>query len=360
MRSRRFGSSSLRFVLKAVAASAVVYALAGHSAPARADAVADFYKGKDLRFIISTSSGTGYDTYARAVARNLSRHLPGNPNIVPQYMPGAGGIMAANHIYAVAPKDGTVFGMIQNTVPFEPLFLNKAALFDVAKLNWLGTPATEVGLYIVYHTSKTKTLRDAQTQEVIAGTTGTASTPSFYGRLFNQILHTKTRLVPGYPGQLELLIAMERGEIEAMTSPFWSSLKVQRPTWYPEKIARILFQYGAAPHPELKDVPFAPDLLDNAADKILLTAASASLGAGRPITAPPGVPADRLAALTAAMAATFKDPLFIADCEKQGIDCTDSRTGPQLAALIQQAYAAPEDIRKRLIAIQLGQAEEKK
>jgi tripartite-type tricarboxylate transporter receptor subunit TctC len=347
-------------MLRSLAKGAALCALLGISAPVRADALSDFYKGKDLRFIISTSSGTGYDTYARAVARNLSRHIPGNPNIVPQYMPGAGGLTAANYIYAVAAKDGTAFGMIQNTVPFEPLFRNKAALFDVAKLNWLGTPATEVGLYIVYHTSKIKTLRDAQTQEVIAGTTGTASTPSFYGRLFNQILHTKTRLVAGYPGQLELLIAMERGEIEAMTSPFWSSLKVERPTWYPEKIARLLFQYGITPHPELKDVPFAADLLDNATDKSMLTAATASFGAGRPIVAPPGIPADRLAALTDGMAATFKDPLFIADCEKQGIDCTGSRTGPQLATLIQQAYAVPEDIRERLIAIQRGPAEDKK
>jgi tripartite-type tricarboxylate transporter receptor subunit TctC len=349
-----------RLRVSSFAASAIVCVLAGHSAPVRADPVADFYKGKDLRLIVSTTTGTGYDTYARAVGRHLGRHLPGNPNIVPQNMPGAGGITAANHIYAVAPKDGTVFGMIQNTVPFEPLFQNKAALFDIEKLNWLGTPATEVGLYIVYHTSKVKILRDARTKEVIAGTTGTASTPAFYGRLFNQILGMKTRLVAGYPGQLELLLAMEQGEIEAMTSPFWSSLKVQRPTWYPEKKARILFQYGAAPHPELKDVPFAPDLLNNQADKILLNAASAPLGAGRPFAAPPGVPSDRVAALVQAMAATFKDPAFIADCDKQGIDCTDSRTGPQLAELIKGAYTAPEDIRNRLIAIQLGQAEEKK
>jgi tripartite-type tricarboxylate transporter receptor subunit TctC len=360
MVGRRSRPLPLRFLINTAAVCTAFFFLTAHGAPAHADAVSDFYKGKDLRLIVSTTTGTGYDTYARALGRHLGRHLPGNPNIIPQNMPGAGGITAANHIYAVAPKDGTVFGMIQNTVPFEPLFQNKAALFDIEKLNWLGTPATEVGLYIVYHTSKIKTLRDAQTQEVIAGTTGTASTPAFYGRLFNQILGLKTRLVAGYPSQLELLLAMEQGEIEAMTSPFWSSLKVQRPTWYPEKKARILFQYGAAPHPELKDVPFAPDLLNNEAAKILLTAASAPLGAGRPFAAPPGVPADRVAALVQAMAATFKNPAFIADCEKQGIDCTDSRTGPQLAELIKQAYAAPEDIRKRLIAIQLGQAEDKK
>src|SRR5215475_9824928 len=265
-------------------------ALAACCASARADAVSDFYKGKELRLVISTTVGTGYDAYARAVGRHLGRHLPANPSIVPQNMPGAGGITMANHIYAVAPKDGTVFGMIQNTVPFEPLFENKAALFDPVRFNWLGTPATEVGLFIVYHTAKIRTLRDAQSHEFVAGTTGTASTPAFYGRLFNQLLGLKTRLVGGYPGQLELLLAMEKGEIDAMTSPFWSSLKVQRPQWYSEKTVAILFQYGAAPHPALKDVPFAPNLLPSTADKFLLAAASAPLETGRPIAAPPGVP----------------------------------------------------------------------
>jgi len=331
----------------------LMVALAG--SPARADTVADFYRGKDLRLVISTTAGTGYDAYARAVGRHLGRHLPGNPSIVPQNMPGAGGITAANHIYAVAPKDGTVLGMIQNTVPFEPLFENKAALFDPVRFNWLGTPASEVGLFIVYHASKIRTLRDAQSLEFVAGTTGTASTPAFYGRLFNQLLGLKTRLVTGYPGQLELLLAMEKGEIDAMTSPFWSSLKVQRPTWHRERIVRILFQYGAAPHPELKEVPFASDLVTSAADKILLAAAAAPLAAGRPIAAPPGIPADRLAALRAAMMATFKDPQFIADCDKQGIECTDTRSGLELETLIKDAYAAPGDIKRRLIAIQLGQ-----
>jgi tripartite-type tricarboxylate transporter receptor subunit TctC len=209
-------------------------------------------------------------------------------------------------------------------------------------------------LFIVYHTSKVKTLREAQTQELIAGTTGTASTPALYGRLFNQILSMKTRLVTGYPGQLELLLAMEKGEIDAMTSPFWSSLKVQRPTWVADKTISILFQYGSAPHPELKGVPFAHDLLTNEADRILLTAAAAPLGFGRPITAPPGIPAERLVALRQAFAATFKDPQFIADCEKQGVECTDTRSGVQLQELIRDAYAAPAEIKKRLIAIQQG------
>jgi tripartite-type tricarboxylate transporter receptor subunit TctC len=334
-------------------ASLILAALAAAPAtPSHAETVADFYKGKDLRMIVATTAGTGYDTYARAVARHLPRHLPGNPAIIVQNMPGAGGITAANHIFSAAPRDGTVFGMIQNTVPFEPLIENAAARFDPMTMNWLGTPTTEVGLYIVYRTSKVKTLRDAQMHETIAGTTGTASTPAFYGRLFNQILRTNTKLIGGYPGQLELLLSMEQGETNAMTSPFWSSLKVQRPTWYPQKIISILFQYGAAPHPELKDVPFAMDVVENAADKLLLTAASAPLGFGRPYAAPPGVPADRIATLRAAFAATFKDPQFLADCNKQGVECDDSRNGAQMDAHIRAAYAIPQEIRQRLVAMQ--------
>jgi tripartite-type tricarboxylate transporter receptor subunit TctC len=329
----------------------VLAALAG-TAPAHADAVADFYKGKDLRMIVSTTAGTGYDTYARAVARHLPRHIPGNPAIIVQNMPGAGGIAAANHIFSVAPKDGTVFGMIQNTVPFEPLIENAAARFDPMTMNWLGTPTTEVGLSIVFHTAKVTTLREAQERETIAGTTGTASTPALYGRLFNQILKTRTKLIGGYPGQLELLLSMEQGETNAMTSPFWSSLKIQRPTWYPQKTIAILFQYGAAPHPDLKDVPFAMDLVENAADKLLLTAAQAPLGFGRPYAAPPGIPPDRLAALRAAFAATFKDPAFIADCGKQGVECDDSRTGAQMDAQIRAAYAIPAEIKARLVGLQ--------
>ncbi len=185
----------------------------------------------------------------------------------------------------------------------------------------------------MWHTSKIRTLQDAQTFEMITGGAGAASTPVFYARVFNQIFGMKARLITGYPGQNELLLALENGEVEAMSSPFWSSIKTSRPNWYPQAKIRFLFQYGAEPHPELKDVPFALDLLRNEADKVLLIAASAPLGLGRPFVAPPGIPADRMAALRAAMTATFNDAEF----------------------------PTPEEIRKRLIAIyQLGPGAENK
>jgi tripartite-type tricarboxylate transporter receptor subunit TctC len=323
---------------------------------ARSDPVADFYRNKDLRLIISASAGGGYDIYARVVAQHLREHIPGNPTIVPLDMPAGGGLAAANYLYNAADRDGSVIAAMQNTVPFEPFFGNRQARFDPLKLNWLGTPTTEVALYIIWHTSKIKTLQDAQSQDFIAGGAGSASTPVFYGRVFNQILGMKARFIAGYPGQNEIILAMENGEIEAMPSPFWSSLKTSRPRWVSDHLVRVLFQYGAKPHPELAGIPFASDLLKDDSDRMLLASASAALGLGRPFAAPPEVPAERQAALHMAMVATFKDPAFLADCEKQRLECSDARNGSEIADLIAQAYAIPIAVKKRLIDIyQLGQ-----
>ncbi len=327
---------------------------------ARADPVAEFYRGKELRLIISASVGGGYDVYARAVAKHLGDHVPGNPTIVPQNMPAGGGLGAVNHLYNLADHDGTVIGISQNTVPFEPLFGNRQAQFDPLKLNWLGSPTSEVAMYIVWHTSKIADLHDAQTREFVAGGAGAGSTPVLYGRIFNEILGLKAHFITGYPGQNEILLAMENGEVEAMPSPFWSSLKTSRPRWVPDHLVRVLFQYGLKPHPELAGIPFALDLLKSDDDKALLSAASAQLGLGRPFAAPPGVPADRLAALRTAMMQTFADPAFLSDCEKARLECSDAKSGETIAELIAQAYAIPPTIKKRLTAIyQLGQGGEK-
>ncbi len=319
---------------------------------ANAQSPADFYRGKQFILIVAASTGGGYDTYGRAVARHLGNHIPGNPTVVVQNMPAAGGLGAANHTYNVAAKDGTVITLFQNTVPLEPFFENKQAQFDAAKFGWLGTPTTEVALYMFWHTSKIRTVKDAQTHEYVAGAAGAASTPAFYGRVFNQLLNFKARFIVGYPGQNEILHAMESGEVEAMASPFWSSLKASRPTWYKEGKIRFLFQYGGSgPHPELKDVPLGVELLNTEADKTLLIVAGAPLGLGRPFGVPPGIPADRLAALRAALLATFKDQAFIADCNKQRLECADPKSGEELSALVSRAYSAPADVRKRLIGM---------
>ena len=170
----------------------------------------------------------------------------------------------------------------------------------------------------------------------------------------------KAHFITGYPGQNEILLAMENGEVEAMPSPFWSSLKTSRPRWVPDHLVRVLFQYGLKPHPELAGIPFALDLLKSDDDKALLSAASAPLGLGRPFAAPPGVPADRIAALRTALMQTFADPAFLSDCEKARLECSDAKSGQTIADLIAQAYAIPPAIKKRLTDIyQLGQGGEK-
>jgi tripartite-type tricarboxylate transporter receptor subunit TctC len=320
-------------------------------APVRAAVANDFYKGKTVQLIISSSTGGGYDIYARSIARFLQKHIAGNPTVVPQNMVGGGGVTAANYLYQVAASDGTVIGALQNTVPLEPFYENKLATFDPVKFGWLGTPTTEVGLYIVFHTSKIKTLADAQSQSMTAGGMGAASTQVFYARLFNDLLGMKARIVNGYPAQTDIFVAMERGEVEANSAPFWSSMKVVRPDWYRAKTASFLFQYGARPHPELPDVPFAYDMLKSDADRQLWTAAMAPLALGRPYVAPPKVPADRMAILTSAFEASVRDPDFQAECKRLNLECGDVKTGAELLALVKDVYATPATVHKRLVSI---------
>jgi tripartite-type tricarboxylate transporter receptor subunit TctC len=325
-----------------------VAAILGASVPAPA---ADFYNGKIVRLIIGAGTGSGYDMYARLVARHWQQHIPGKPTIIGQNLTGAGGVAMANYLYNVAEKDGTVIGLVQNTVPFERLFGNTSAAFDADKFGWIGSPTTETAVYITYHTSRIKTLQDAQKNPVTVGSTGVNSTYAFNTRIFNEILGMKARLVNGYPGSTEIALAMERGEIEGASAPFWASLKTQRPDWYPKKLANFLVQYGPRAHPELPDVPFALDLVKKEGDRTLLIAASAPFALGRPFAAPPGVPADRLEILRKSFHSTMGDPEFVNDCTAHNIECSDVHIGPQLVETNKQIYEMPANIRARLVAI---------
>jgi tripartite-type tricarboxylate transporter receptor subunit TctC len=322
-------------------------ALAASTAYA-ADPITAAYEGKQLKIIISSSPGGGYDLYARTIARHLSDHMPGDPVIVPQNMPGAGGIKAADYVYTVAPKDGLTIASLQNTVPFEPMYGTKQATFDPAKFNWLGSPTREVAFLLVWHTVPVNSLDDAKNHELILGSSGAASTPSFYARVLSSVFGLKMKLINGYPGQTESFLGMERGENEGYSSTFWSSLKTTHPEWIAEKKVKILVQYALEPHPELKDVPFALDIITNPEDKQLMTVASAPLSIGRPMVAPPGVPADRVTALRTAMMATFSDPAFKADCETARLECDAAVSGEQTQDIIARMYASPEPVLTRL------------
>jgi tripartite-type tricarboxylate transporter receptor subunit TctC len=315
---------------------------------AKAQSVEEFYKGKTISMVVSSSPGGGYDALSRTVARHLSKHIPGSPQVIVRNMPGAGGIVATSYLYKVALRDGTVIGGLQNNTPFEPLFGTKEADYDPRKLNWLGTPSVETGLLIIWHTAKIKTIQDAQKMEMTAGASGANSTPSFYARLLNELLGTKIKVIPGFPGQNEAYLAMERGEIDSYGVTFWSSLTSTKQNWLRDKKIRILVQYGPEKEPALGDVPYGPDLVKNEEDRQLFEAAYAPLAAGRPFVAPPELPADRLAALRKAMLETFKDPEFLAEAEKLKLEVDKPRSGEQVQAQIARVYEMPKSIVDRL------------
>jgi len=313
-----------------------------------ADPVADFYAGRTATIVVTTSAGGGYDTLARAIARHIGRHVPGNPTFVVRNMPGAGGLTATNYLYAAAERDGSVVGLVSNNPPFEPLFGTPEARFDPTKFNWLGTPSVETAMVLVWHTVPVYSLDDLRRRETVMGASGANSTPAFYARLLNAVLGTRMKIIPGYPGQNDAFTAMERGELDGYPSVFYSALSSTRPTWLADKTARAIVQYGPEKLAELGDVPFVPDLVGNADDKLLLQAAFAPLSIGRPLLLPPATPQDRVAALRRALAETFADPDFLADAEKIGLSVNGPRSGEQLMDVIERAYRTPPHIVERL------------
>jgi tripartite-type tricarboxylate transporter receptor subunit TctC len=313
----------------------------------------DFYRGKTITLVISSSSGGGYDIMGRTIARYLPKHIPGNPRVIATNMPGAGGISATNYLYRSAPKDGTFIGSVQNNLPFEPLLGTREAIYDPTKFNWLGSPSIEVGLIVVWKTVPINTIEDLKGREITVGSSGANSTPSFYARLINETLKTKMKIVVGYPGQNEVYLAMERGEVDGFPSLFYNTLNATRPNWRNERNVKVILQYGLEKEPALPNVPSALDLVTNPEDKLLLQAGLAQVTMGRPYLMPPGVPAERVAIMRKALEDTFKDPAFLADSKRLALGVDSPRTGAEVQRLLEDAYRTPPNIVARLRTLSL-------
>jgi tripartite-type tricarboxylate transporter receptor subunit TctC len=313
-----------------------------------ADSVAEFYRGKTLSLVVSTTAGTSYDLMGRTLARYLAKHIPGTPSIIVQNMPGADGIVAANDMYSVALKDGTVLAGLQGTVPFEPLLGAEEATFDANKFNWLGSPSAEICVLIVRAGVPVDNYKDLASREIAVGTSSTNSNPAFFARLLNQVLGTRLKLVFGYPGQNDVFLAMERGEVDGHSCVYYSSLVSTRPDWIKNKQVKLLLQYGPAKEQAIGDVPFAPDLVDNPEDKLLMQASFAPLALGRPYVMPPGVPAERVEAMREAMDAVLKDQDFLHEIEKLKLQIDGPLSGGQVQTLIKSTYAMSPSILDRL------------
>jgi tripartite-type tricarboxylate transporter receptor subunit TctC len=322
--------------------TAAVAALAAITAPAAAQA--PNLAGKTVNLIIGFGPGGGYDLWGRAVSRHIGKHLPGNPTVVPQNMPGAGSLNAANHIYNVAPKDGTAIGLISGPAVMAPITGTPGARFDPTRITWLGTPTTDTHVCMAYSSPRVqvKTLKDLYEKELIVGATGTGVGSYAYPKALSALLGMKFKIVLGFPSSSAVFLAMERGEVDGIciqpTTVFDS-----RPDWIAAKRIVILFQGGAAPDPALKEVPFVDDLARTPEDRQAIAFLYAGVGLGRPFFAPPGMPADRMTMLRDAFSATMKDADFIADAKKQKLDYAPE-DGEHLAAYVRRIYAMPKTI----------------
>jgi tripartite-type tricarboxylate transporter receptor subunit TctC len=317
---------------------------------AAAPVAAGFYDDKTLHIIVGGAAGGGYDVTARLVARHLPSHIGGNAKAIVQNMPGAGTVKLPLHMYTVTPTDSTVIGAFNNAVAFAPLLGVPQADFDPTKFHWLGSPSTEIGLAVIWHTVPVNSIEDARKREVIMATSGGGSSAAFYGRILNTVLGTKFKLLSGYSGMGEAFIAMERGETEGFPSALWSSLQATKPDWIRDHKVKVILQYGRQASPDLPSVPVARDLAKSDEDRMLIDAAMAPLEMGRPFAMPPQVPIENVRVIETALMATFKDPSFVAEAHKQMLEVdAEPKSGADLLAIVKDVYGAPQEVRDRLL-----------
>jgi tripartite-type tricarboxylate transporter receptor subunit TctC len=331
------------------ALGATVLTLAAVSLAA-AQSPADFYKGRTVELYVGYSVGGGYDTYARAIARHIGRHIPGHPTVVVKNMPGAGGIRLANWLYNVAPKDGTVFGTVARGAAFDPLLGSKGAQFDAIKFNWIGSANNEVSACVVWHQAGIGKFEDVFTKEMTVGGTGAASDTDQFSKVLNALFGTKIRVITGYPGGNDVALAMERGEVMGRCAWSWSSLISTHKSWVDEKKVILLIQMSLAKHPDLPNVPLIMDYAKTDEQKRILKLILARQVMGRPYLAPPGLPKDRVAALRRAFAATMTDKEFLADATKSRLEITPV-TGEEVETLVHDVYQTPKEIVQKAAAM---------
>src|SRR5579883_549343 len=328
---------------RAAVAIGATFAWALLATSACADPVADFYRGRNVAMVVGYSAAGGYDTYARVVARHLGDHIPGHPTILPQNMEGAGSLRAANWLYAAAPKDGSVIGMVSRGMAMEPLIGRSHASFDSRKLAWLGSGTNEVSTCVTGHASAVKTWADALTKPFTVGGEGSGSDPDVFATIMRNVFGVKLRLVSGYPGTAELTLAIERGEIDGRCGWSYSSLKQQHSDWVASKQVNILVQLALTRSPELPDVPLIADLATTDRQRQILRLVFSRQAMARPFLAPPGIPAERKQALRAAFDATMKDPAFLAEAKQRGLE-VNPVSGAEIDKLIEELYQTPADV----------------
>jgi tripartite-type tricarboxylate transporter receptor subunit TctC len=306
---------------------------------AQAQTVAEFYRGKTVNVYIGVGVGGEYDIQARLVARHLGKHIPGNPTVVPQNMTGAGGLRMINYLYNIAPKDGANIGMIANAFPAIQAAGIAGVQFDAAKMQWIGSIAAAVETMAVWHTTGVKSIEDARHREVVAGASARGAITFIYPQMMNEFLGTKFKIVTGYPGGNQINLAMERGEVEARNNT-WSSWKATKAAWLAEKKIAVIAQAGPRA-PDL-DAPSVEDAARTPEERLLIELVVSGTQLGRPF-ATNEAPADRVAALRSAFAATMKDPEFLAEAKALNFD-VEPVLGEKMQKIVEKVLATPKDV----------------
>lgn len=322
----------------ALAATAVAVAL---GSPATAQSVEDFYRGKTITALVGSGAGGGYDVNTRLLARNMARHIPGEPHIIVQNMPAGNGIAAMNHTFTIAPRDGTVFTAVVNNMPFEPLFGGSNARFDVFKLNWVGSLSKQTNVCLAWGASAFKTLDDAMRRKMRVSATGATGWRSFLPKLFNGVAGTQFEVINGYdsPGSM---LAVERGEVDGICADY-ATVKATQGVWINQRKIAILAQFGLTRLAGLDDVPIGLDRVKDELDRKAVRLFLSQQEFGRPYVMPPDVPKERVAAIRKAFEETLVDPLFVEGAQKIQMDISPM-TGPELEAMFREAYDAPPEV----------------
>lgn len=314
------------------------------------------YRTKGLTIVVGYAPGGVYDVYARLLARHIGRHLPGAPTVIVQNMPGAGSLRAANYVWDQAPKDGTQIATFASGLPMQPLIDPQGVRFDPLRMSWIGSAGKEVSIVIAWHTTPFRTVGDLQREQMVVPGTGGGANSVIFPRLLNAVLGTRFKLVTGYGGASETMLAIERGEAQGHVGGTWDSLTATQPEWIASGKVRILLQISDKRHPQLPDVPIITELAMPAADRQVLDMVMQRQSLARPYAAPPGTPADRIAALRRGFAAALTDKEFLAEAVKQKLEI-DPVDGAQMEDMIRRVYASPPEIIERARAALLGNRE---
>lgn len=318
-------------------------ALVGLVAPLHAQDAADFYHAKRVTLVIGYGPGGGYDLYARMLGRFIGTHIPGNPLIVPQNMPGAGSRGAANWLYKVAPRDGTVIACLSQATPTDQALNEPGVQFDARQFNWIGNLNVVNNILYVSSASSVATLAQAKLKPLSIGASGATSPSVIYPQVSNNLLGTKFKIIVGYPGGSDINIAVERHELDGRGSDSWDSLKATHPDWLRNHMINILFQVGPRRENDLPNVPLWTELAQNHEQRGVLSLLSGDVSVGRPILTAPAVPVDRVEALRRAFEETMRDPHFIAAAKEANLSMSPM-SGDELQQVVDKLVSSPPSL----------------